>query len=98
MTPAIKSLAAGLVMLASLSGCAVYGPPPYSEVTYYEPAPVYAYPAPVYSYPAPVIPYGPVYAGPPVTFGFNFLFRSGGGHGHRHGHRHGHGWGRRNFR
>jgi hypothetical protein len=92
MTPAIKLLAPAL-LLTSLSGCAVYGPPPYSEVGYYESAPVYAYPAPVYAYPAPVVPYGPIYAGPPVTFGFDFLYRSGGGH--RHG---GHGWGRRNFR
>lgn len=78
-----KLLKAFTVLLATsvLGGCAVYGPPPvYSEVTYYEPAPVYVRPAPVYVHPAPV------YIEPP--FSFRFSYRGGrgyGGHGHHHG-------------
>lgn len=88
-----KLLKAFTVLLAAsvLGGCAVYGPPPvYSEVTYYEPAPVYVRPAPVYVHPAPVYVHpAPVYVEPP--FSFRFSYRSGGGYsgrGYHHGHRH----------
>lgn len=82
-----------LALAALLSGCAVYEPAgyvsyppegasyPYAQNVY--PAqPVYA--APVYA--APVYAAPPVYAEPPVSFSFGFLF--GGGHGGHHG-----GWG-----
>lgn len=72
-----------LASLAALGGCAVV---PYQQADYPAPYPPYSYGQPVYA--APVAP-APVYSGPPVYFGFDFLFRGGHG-GHRHGgHWHG---------
>jgi hypothetical protein len=90
MNTLLKALTVALVLSASLSGCAVYGPPPtYGDVRYYEPAPVYGGPAPVYAYPAPVIVQpAPYYVVPPVWFGLNLNYSSGRRHG----------WGRRHFR
>ncbi|HJW54784.1 MAG TPA: hypothetical protein VJ577_05870 [Burkholderiaceae bacterium] len=85
----MKSLLLGTGFAATmlLNGCAVYGPPQaYSDVPYYQNVPVYGqpgYPQTVYMEPAPI------YVGPPVTFGFNFGYWSGGGHG-RHGWGHHH--------
>jgi predicted small lipoprotein YifL len=93
----IGTLAAVLALSASLSGCAVYGPPP-AETMYYPPSQGPAYPAypattytyPAYVYPAPAVTYAaPVYV-PPVSFGLNFLYRGGDWHGHS-----GRGWGYR---
>jgi hypothetical protein len=83
MKTPLKTLAVALALSGSLGGCAVYSPPPtYSEVRYYDRAPVYVEPAPTYVYPAPVIVQpAPFYAAPPVWFGLNFHYRGGGGHG-----------------
>jgi predicted small lipoprotein YifL len=84
MKNVFKACTVALVLSGLLGGCAVYGPPPtYSEMPYYDNAPVYVAPAPVYVHPAPI------YVGPPVWFGLNFGYR--GGHSHGHGWRHGHG-------
>lgn len=60
-----------------------------SAPVYVEQPPVYATPQPVYVTPAPVYSPAPVYAYPPVTIGFDFLFTN------RHRHRYWHGHGRR---
>jgi hypothetical protein len=90
MKTLLKALTVALVLSSSLAGCAVYGPPPtYSEVRYYEAAPVHVEPAPVYVYPAPVmVQPAPAYVVPPMWFGLNFHYRGG----------HGQGWGRRHYR
>lgn len=79
-----------LATLAVLGGCVAV---PYQQAAYPAsyPAPYPAYGAPVYAAPAPAPVYtAPVYAGPPVYFGFNYVYRGGGGRGWRHGwgHRH----------
>jgi hypothetical protein len=86
MNTLLRAFIVAVVLPASLTGCAVYGPPP--AYGYYESSSP-DYPSPVYAYPAPVIVQpAPVYIGPPVWFGLNFQYRSG----HRHG------GGRRHFR
>jgi hypothetical protein len=87
----LKVLAALLVLLPLLQGCAVDGPPPaYAQGPYYD-APVVTSPYPVYGQQAPVyVAPAPVYVGPPVFLRFNFGYWSGGRHGWNGG---GHGWG-----
>lgn len=74
----MKSLFRALFSLLALStllnGCAVYGPPAYSE-NVYPSAPVYVQPAPVYVYPS-------------VFWSFDFGYWGGGGHHWRHGRHH----------
>jgi hypothetical protein len=55
---------------------------------YVEQQPVYVAPQPVYVAPAPYYAPAPVYAYPPVTIGFDFLFTNR----HRHGYRGGRRW------
>jgi hypothetical protein len=96
MKAGYQTLAMALVSSALSGGCAVYGPPAtYTEVRYYEsapvvyvrPAPVYVYPSPVYVRPAPVYVYpAPAYTAPPVWFGLNFQYH--GGRTHKGGRRH----------
>ncbi len=52
-----------------------------SEPVYVEQQPVYMAPQPVYVAPAPYYAPAPVYAYPPVTIGFDFLFSSRHYHG-----------------
>lgn len=59
-----------------------------SEPVYVEQQPVYVAPQPVYVAPAPYYAPAPVYAYPPVTIGFDFLFTNR----HRHGYRGGRRW------
>jgi len=68
----LKLLGVGAVV-ALLSGCAVYGPPP-PGAYYQAPAPYYQAPAPYYAPPA--------YYGPSVGIGIY------GGRGYGYGHRH----------
>ncbi|NEX61958.1 hypothetical protein [Noviherbaspirillum galbum] len=84
----IKALAAALILLPLLEGCAVYGPPPaYSQGPYYS-APVYANSGPAYSQAPVYVQPAPAYVGPPVYFGLDFGFWGGGrrGWGGRHWH------------
>lgn len=74
MKTILKVVPVVLALSALLGGCAVYAPPPgYGQG--YATAPVYYEPAPMYAY-------------PPVTFGFGYQSgyghrRGGGGHRHR---------------
>jgi len=81
-----------LAAAATLSGCAVYGPP-YAA---YDAAPVAAPYYPAYPYYGYGYGYGygrPAYVGPPVALNFGYYRHSyrGGGH-HAPGWRGGHGW------
>lgn len=102
MKSVFKILATLGMASSLLTGCAVYSPPvAYSQDAYYQPyyeqaAPVYVQPGyRYYGAPAPVyVQPGPVYIEPPVTFGFNFGYWSGGrrGWGGRSGWRGHHHW------
>ncbi|TFV90170.1 hypothetical protein E4K72_21310 [Oxalobacteraceae bacterium OM1] len=64
----------------SLTGCAVYGPPPGA---YYATQPTYGYAQPAAAYPG-YYSAAPVYVEPPpVSFGLNFGYWGGGGWRHR---------------
>ena len=93
MKPVALIVLAGV--LSTLSGCAVYGPPPQSYYAgpYYPSSPVYTHPAPGYAYgygPPTYYHPAPVYVAPPAV-SFRFGFGYWRGHGHRHGFRGG--WG-----